>query len=90
MRSDNDRDFVIDPEEVDALTVRLKNIDGVDFSEANFHKALKKAGYDPATVDVKQGGYSVQAVIEVIKNLLDDDVADEDNIFIIKPEKLIS
>ena len=89
MRSDNDKDFVIDPEEVDALILRLKNIDGVDFSEENFQKALEKAGYDPTKVDVKKGGYSIQAVIEVIKNLMDDEVPAEDNIFTIQPEKLL-
>ena len=41
MTSDNDKDFLIDPEEVDALMLRLKKIDGVDFSEENFVKAVR-------------------------------------------------
>lgn len=89
MSADNDRDFKIDPEEVDGLKMRLNTIDGVDFSEQNFDKALKKAGYDPEAVKKHKEGYNITAVLEVMKNLFDDDVPEEDNIFTIKPEKLM-
>ena len=46
MRSDSDEDFIIDPEEVDRLVMRLKNIPGVSFNEAKFRKFLKKEGGD--------------------------------------------
>eukprot|EP00545_Synedropsis_sp_CCMP1620_P010267 CAMPEP_0119006156 /NCGR_PEP_ID=MMETSP1176-20130426/2142_1 /TAXON_ID=265551 /ORGANISM="Synedropsis recta cf, Strain CCMP1620" /LENGTH=187 /DNA_ID=CAMNT_0006958045 /DNA_START=73 /DNA_END=636 /DNA_ORIENTATION=+ len=82
--ADQDRDFIIDPEEVDGLKQRLTSIEGVDFSEENFNKALVKAGFDPTQIDVKKGGYSIQAVIEVLRNLMDKDVADKDNIFTIQ------
>jgi hypothetical protein len=87
--ADSDKDFVIDAEEVDTLKLRLKMIEGVDFSEENFTKALIKAGYDPNQVDVKKGGYSIQAVMEVLKNLMDADVPEEDNIFTIQPDKVM-
>ena len=90
LTSDKDSDFVIDPEEIDHLKLRLKAIDGVDFSEENFKKALKMSGYDPDSVDVQKGGYNIKAVLDVMKNLLDDDVPEEDNIFTIKPEAFTS
>jgi hypothetical protein len=46
MRSDQDEDFVIDPEEVDRLVLRLKNIPGVEFDEKKFRKVLNKEGGD--------------------------------------------
>jgi hypothetical protein len=82
--ADRDRDFIIDPEEVDGLKQRLTLIDGVDFSEENFNKALVTAGHDPTQIDVKKGGYSIQAVIKVLRNLMDNDVPEEDNIFTIQ------
>jgi predicted nuclease with TOPRIM domain len=85
--ADCDRDYVIDPEEVANLKLRLGTIDGVDFSEDNFNKALTKAGYDPSKVDIHSGGYSINAVIEVLRNLMDDGVPAEENIFVIKPQK---
>ena len=86
--ADKDKDFVIDPEEVDGLVVRLKSMDGVDFSEENFNKAVTKSGYDPS--DATKGGYSINVVIEVMRNLLDDDVPDEDNIFTLKTDTIIA
>jgi DNA repair exonuclease SbcCD ATPase subunit len=82
--ADQDRDFTIDAEEVDGLKNRLTSIDGVDFSEENFYKALVKAGYDPSKIDIKKGGYSIQAVVEVLRNLMESDVPEEDNIFTIQ------
>jgi hypothetical protein len=46
MRSDQDEDFVIAPDEVDRLVLRLKNIPGVEFDEEKFRKVLKKEGGD--------------------------------------------
>ena len=89
MTSDSDKDFLIDPEEVDTLMLRLKKIDGVDFSEENFAKAVKKAGYDPEKVKASKDGYPILAVIEVMKNLFDDDVPEEENIFTIKTDEVM-
>ena len=47
LTSDVDSDFIIDPEEIDMLKMHLMAIDGVDFSEENFKKALKRSWYDP-------------------------------------------
>lgn len=81
LRSDRDQDNLIDPEEVDGLMLRLKQIEGVEFSETNFKKALNKEGFK-----VKEGGYDVMIVIEIMKNLFDENTSEEDNIFNIKTE----
>ena len=46
MRSDRDENCVIDPEEVDRLVLRLKNIPGVEFNESRFRSTLKREGGD--------------------------------------------
>lgn len=90
IRSDDDEDFILDPEEVDGLIMRLKSIDGVDFSEANFKRAVEKAGIKYEEDIHKRGGFNLKVVMEVVKNLLDDKVPEKDNIFTIKTEKALS
>lgn len=90
LKSDQDADFIIDPEEIAGLKLRLNTIDGVDFSEENFNKALQRSGYDPNNVDVQAGGFNIKIVLDVMKNLLDDDVPEEDNIFTINPDQVIA
>jgi len=86
LTADLDQDFLIDPEEIDHLEFRLKCIDGVDFSETNFRKALAESG--PNTINVREGGFSIKAVLAVIKNLMDESVPEDENIFNLHPEKL--
>ena len=87
--SDNDKDFIMDKNEVDGLLHRLKSIEGVDFSERNFKRAIEKAGYSFDTVMQEKGGFDLTAVICVVKNLLDDKVPEQDNIFQIDTQKLL-
>ena len=87
--SDNDKDFVIGKSEVDGLLHRLKSIEGVNFSEANFKRAIEKAGFDFDTVMKEQGGFDLTAVIHVVENLLDDNVPEKDNIFQIDTQQLL-
>lgn len=89
IRSDNDQDFIIDKNEVDGLLSRLKSIEGVNFSEANFAKAIAKAGFDVQAVMEKRGGFDLTAVIAVVKNLLDDRVPAKENIFQIDVQRLL-
>ena len=42
MKSDKDEDFIIDPEEVNRLILRLRGIPGVEFDEAKLRKALER------------------------------------------------
>jgi hypothetical protein len=88
IRSDDDDDFIIDKNEVDGLLTRLKHMDGVDFSEANFHKAISKAGYNVEEVLSEQGGFDLKAVMNVVRNLLDDKA--EDKVFVVHTNELLS
>mmetsp|Transcript_25688 Transcript_25688/g.37875 ORF Transcript_25688/g.37875 Transcript_25688/m.37875 type:complete len:267 (+) Transcript_25688:110-910(+) len=77
LSSDIDSDNIIDPEEVNGLIVRIKFMEGFELNEVNFRKKLDK-----------KGGCSLTAVFNIIKNLMDDKVPNEDNIFVIKPEEI--
>lgn len=69
IRSDVDGDFNIDDDELDDLVGRIKRINGVELREDRFREAIKGSGG------------SLQNVMSVVKNLLSDDVAEEDEIF---------
>jgi len=72
IRSDVDNDHVIDPEEIDDLMTRIKRINGVSIKEERFRNVIL------------QSGGSLKSVMDVIKNLLNKDVADEDQIFMLE------
>jgi hypothetical protein len=67
LRSDVDRDFVIDEEEVADMIRRISNIAGVRIDETKFRAACQ--------------GESVLAVMDMVKNLLRADVAADERIF---------
>lgn len=87
IRSDNDQDCIIGADEIDGLFRRLEAIQGVDFSPQNFQRAIERAGY--RYQDIQQGGINLSAVIAVVKNLLDDTVPQNENIFTIDPQRLL-
>lgn len=68
LRSDADRDLIIQEEEVSDLIRRISNISGVLVDEARFRAACQ--------------GETVHAVMEMIKNLLRSDVTEEERIFV--------
>ena len=57
----------IDEEEIASLIRRIQNIAGVTVHEDRFRKAIS--------------GKSVQAVMEIVKNLLQDETPSENRIF---------
>jgi hypothetical protein len=60
MRADCDQDFVIDPEEVDMLIMRVKALPGVEkVDEAHLKELLLK------------GGSGLEAVMTVVRNLME-------------------
>jgi hypothetical protein len=88
IRADNDHGF--DKEEVDGLLLRLQSMEGVNFSEANFYKVITKAGFGNVEDATSNGGFDLlEVVMEVIKNLLDDRVRADDNIFELQTEHLL-
>uniref|UniRef100_A0A7S0C303 Uncharacterized protein n=1 Tax=Proboscia inermis TaxID=420281 RepID=A0A7S0C303_9STRA len=72
IRCDSDGSFTIDDEETDGLIKRIKTINGVMLHEDRFREAIRKSGG------------SLNAVIDVVKNLLSDKVKEGEEIFSIK------
>jgi cell division protein FtsB len=67
LRSDTDQDFTMDQTEVDTLMRRLQNISGVTVKEEKFRAAIQ--------------GQSINAVMEIVKNLLRPNVPESERIF---------
>jgi len=42
LATDADKDFIVDPPEVEVLILRLKNLPGIDFDEAGFRALLQQ------------------------------------------------
>jgi uncharacterized membrane protein required for colicin V production len=80
VQADADRDFCIGKSEMEVLILRLKMIQGIEFDEANFRKAV--------SMDA-EGIIHLSEIMKVLRNLMDDSVAEEDNIFHLKPETLL-
>ena len=70
--SDNDDNMTIEEHEVSGLINRIKGINGVEVNESLFRDAITKSGG------------SLQCVMDIIRNLMDDDIPKENEIFIIK------
>lgn len=80
VQSDANKDFTIGKQELEMLVMRLKMIKGIEFDEANFRKAV--------SMDA-DGVVHLAETMAVLRNLMDDSVAEEDNIFHLKPETLL-
>jgi len=76
-RSDRNRDFMIGPREIKELTMRLNNVAGIDFSEEKFLALLGK-----------KKKYTLSNIMDLMRNLLDDDVPEELNVIEVKPQDL--
>lgn len=66
---DKDGDMILTPAEMDDLILKMEGIQGVDFKEDLLRQKLV------------EHGSSLNAIMEVAKNLLDDDTPPEENIF---------
>ncbi len=74
IRVDQDDNMLIDEDEIDNLLSKIKKINGVEVREDRFRAA------------VKASGGSLSSVMDIIRNLLFDEISEEDEIFIIKSE----
>ena len=74
--SDTDLDFSLSKKELNRLEVRLSNIPGIVFDRKNFRNYL--AGMD----------LTMAHLMGLIRNLKDDDIPENDNIFHVRPDKL--
>lgn len=77
IRCDHDRDFMIGPREMKMLILRLNHVGGVDFKEDKFRALLGK-----------KKKYTLANIMELMRNLLDDDVPDAENVFELNTEDL--
>lgn len=73
LRSDTDGDFVISDGEADDLVRRLNNIAGVKLYESRFRTAIT--------------GQPITSVMDIVKNLLRDDVPDDEIIFVLEKQQ---
>jgi len=74
--SDRDEDFKIDPEEVNSLILRLRNLNGVDFNEDEFRKILETQELD------------INFVMLLVKDMIDD--TSESKVMKVNVDKMIS
>lgn len=72
IRSDKDENMTIEEHEIGDLIDRIKGINGVEVNETRFRDAITSSGG------------SLQSVMEIIRNLMDDNVSEGEEIFIIK------
>ena len=72
IRSDKDENLTIEEHEIGDLINRIKGINGVEVNEARFRDAITSSGG------------SLQCVMDIIRNLMDDNVTEGEEIFIIK------
>lgn len=71
-RGDEDADDVIDASEVDKVMAGIEKISGVDVREDKLREVIT--------------GKPIDSVIEVVKNLTDDNITDDERIFLITDE----
>ena len=72
IRSDKDENLTIEEHEIGDLINRIKGINGVEVNEPRFRDAITSSGG------------SFQCVMDIIRNLMDDNVTEGEEIFIIK------
>ena len=72
IRSDKDENLTIEEHEIGDLINRIKGINGVEVNEVRFRDAITSSGG------------SLQCVMDIIRNLMDDNVTEGEEIFIIK------
>ncbi len=72
IRVDQDDNMHIDQDEIENLLSKIKKINGVEVREDRFRAA------------VEASGGSLSSVMDIIRNLLFDEISEEDAIFIIK------
>lgn len=77
--SDKDGNFTLSPKETEMLKMRLRNIDGIVLNQTNFDNMIAS----------DENELTVPDVMNIVRNLLDDDVPRERNVFVLDPESLL-
>uniref|UniRef100_A0A7S2GX79 Uncharacterized protein n=1 Tax=Helicotheca tamesis TaxID=374047 RepID=A0A7S2GX79_9STRA len=71
MKSDQNRDFIIGPKEINMMILRMKMVSGVKFNEKNFRAKV-----------AAEGNMSLTSIMDLFRDLEDDGIAEEDAIFV--------
>jgi len=77
LMADRDRNFIITEKELENLVIRLGMINGVDFNETRFRQLF-----------AKRETHNVKTVLAICRDLMDDNVPKEKNIFQIETRDL--
>mmetsp|Transcript_31284 Transcript_31284/g.46671 ORF Transcript_31284/g.46671 Transcript_31284/m.46671 type:complete len:261 (-) Transcript_31284:212-994(-) len=70
MDSDRNQDFVIGPNEIMMMILRMRNVNGVKFNEKNFRERV-----------ASEGSMSLTEIMDLFRDLEDDDIDEENAIF---------
>jgi hypothetical protein len=81
VNADSNQDWTLGPSEMELLVMRLKAMPGIEFDETNYRKATSSSE--------KGDTMTLVEIMSILRNLLDDTVAEEDNIFHLKPRALL-
>ena len=76
--SDRDGHFTLAPQETEMLKARLQNMQGIKFNATNFDNMIAS----------DENELTVTDVMNILRNLLDDEVKEEDNVFVLDPGSL--
>eukprot|EP00978_Attheya_sp_CCMP212_P045469 scaffold348153_cov48-Attheya_sp.AAC.2 len=76
IRSDKDEDFIIDPEEVNLLILRLQSSNGIEVEPEKFKALMAKKGY------------KLSAVLDVCRNLMDHNLEDSEHVIRVSSQGL--
>jgi hypothetical protein len=80
LRTDRNNDLSLDERELNRLMVRLTVMPGFDFHEDRFLKVLGGGN---------KGVFGIGEMMQVFRNLLDDTVPDQENVFVLQPKQLL-
>mmetsp|Transcript_3651 Transcript_3651/g.6656 ORF Transcript_3651/g.6656 Transcript_3651/m.6656 type:complete len:281 (-) Transcript_3651:159-1001(-) len=91
-RSDRNKDLSLSRNELLIFQVRMQNMEGVDFNDETFMKyidAVDNDDDDDPTTITNNNDVPLAKIMQLLRNLLDDDLSPEENIFVLHPEELI-
>jgi hypothetical protein len=90
-RSDRNKDLSLSRNELYIFQVRMQNMEGVEFNDETFMKYIDAVDdvndNDPTTKD--DDTIPLAKIMQLLRNLMDDNLTPEENIFVLHPEYLI-
>lgn len=78
--------------ELNRLMLRLTMMPGFDFHQDRFLQILGANGTSNSTINSPMPttkSYSIGEIMKIFRNLLDDTIPDQENVFVLKPKQLL-